>query len=1018
MKKRIVSIFIALVLCLSLLPGTALAEEISDTLDFTSQDSNISGDGYSWTADTKTLTLNNFTQKITGSTEGGIAISLPENATLVLEGESTITNESYGGVCIKYTGKFTIQGDGTLNLNLNMPTQNGSGSTCGKGIYEKNDQNTNNIVTIESGTLNIVGAMNNTNSEGYVGISGAEVHLNGGAVNMKNVTYGVNAYYWWVTARKFFVNGGAFHYSKSDGYTGELMYAISSGRQSDTSTGEVSITNGTVDISDVKNAFSVAHTPVSVTGGSLKIHDLVRQTTSSGVVQNTCAFLCGDGSRTKEEPKILLTGGNVEISGCDYILSAVNILGMDMLEVGEGMGLAGLVRVDKYGIYPNNGNLGVSHVRIYGDYTLTESISFHGGNSGFWDIGLAEGSSLTIPEGKTFDLSKLVRNGEDFGITAPGDVYNLSGGKIANNGVLALPDKNADEIQAYIKTLDLTGSGKVVTMGTNSTVTATYTNSGVKLLTPAGMDGTLDLSNATTSDTSNWDSRGYKWESVVTDPISGAITSGILTLAEGFNATKLILPDATVKIVTEGDSRIDKLAISSGGPNKTNLTFSGTGTLTIQEQLALNGGDNNALTVDAGATVIAGNGISIGSSGGVNGVITVKGTLTANGEYNALTSGKVIVGSGGTLNVYGNTGVAVNGMRDNGFTGAFTLEENGTLNANCEEYVIAAHSGIDSGFNPPIVPNEVISIPAGYIPQGHDPYLTGNKQSVVIVADGPFTIGKSNVPSGGDSSRYAVTVEKSEHGEVTSNRRTASWGDTVTLTVTPDSGYKLNALTVTDSRGNKINLTDKGDGKYTFTMPGSSVTVKTTFVSQSCDGGVNCPSRAFSDLDTSKWYHEAVDYVLQNGLMIGYDSGLFGPNDPISRAQFTQILYNKEGKPAVTGGSTFTDVVPSAWYAPAVTWAATQNVVAGYGNGRFGPNDPITREQLAVMLWQYAGSTAATEKELHFTDIDEVSGWALESLRWAVEQGIMQGKGNGILDPRGKATRAEVASMIMKYLSK
>ena len=133
------------------------------------------------------------------------------------------------------------------------------------------------------------------------------------------------------------------------------------------------------------------------------------------------------------------------------------------------------------------------------------------------------------------------------------------------------------------------------------------------------------------------------------------------------------------------------------------------------------------------------------------------------------------------------------------------------------------------------------------------------------MADGPFTIGKSNVPSGGDSSRYAVTVEKSEHGEVTSNRRTASWGDTVTLTVTPDSSYKLNALTVTDSRGNKINLTDKGDGKYTFTMPGSSVTVKTTFVSQSCDGGVNCPSRAFSDLDTSKWYHEAVDYVLQNG---------------------------------------------------------------------------------------------------------------------------------------------------------
>lgn len=625
----------------------------------------------------------------------------------------------------------------------------------------------------------------------------------------------------------------------------------------------------------------------------------------------------------------------------------------------------------------------------------------------------------TLPSG----TSLTIDDGTKLGIKDPSRLTIESGAKIINNGEISLYTDGANfgDIPVYIKSLNLTGSGKVVTMGTDSTVTATYTNSGVKLLTPAGMNGELDLSNATTSDTSNWDSRGYKWESVVTDD-DGNITNGTLTLAEGFNVTKLILPDATVKIVTEGESSIGTLT-PPGGPNnahadKLKLTFSGTGPLTITEHVEISGGDNNALTVDAGATVIAGNGISIGASGGVNGVITVKGTLTANGEYNALASGKVIVGSGGTLNVYGNTGVAVNGMRDNGFTGAFTLEENGTLNANCEKYVIAAHSGIESGFNPPIVPNEVISIPAGYIPQGHDPYLTDNKQSVVIVADGPFTIGKSNVPSGGDSSRYAVTVEKSEHGEVTSNRRTASWGDTVTLTVTPDSGYKLNALTVTDSRGNKINLTDKGDGKYTFTMPGSSVTVKTTFVSQSCDGGVNCPSRAFSDLDTSKWYHEAVDYVLQNGLMIGYDSGLFGPNDPISRAQFTQILYNKEGKPAVTGGSTFTDVVPSAWYAPAVTWAATQNVVAGYGNGRFGPNDPITREQLAVMLWQYAGSTAATEKELHFTDIDEVSGWALESLRWAVEQGIMQGKGNGILDPRGKATRAEVASMIMKYLSK
>ncbi|MDE6455794.1 MAG: S-layer homology domain-containing protein, partial [Dysosmobacter sp.] len=171
--------------------------------------------------------------------------------------------------------------------------------------------------------------------------------------------------------------------------------------------------------------------------------------------------------------------------------------------------------------------------------------------------------------------------------------------------------------------------------------------------------------------------------------------------------------------------------------------------------------------------------------------------------------------------------------------------------------------------------------------------------------------------SGGWSgvSTYAVTIEKSEHGKVISNRTNASNGSTVTLTVTPDSGYVLDTLTVTDSRGNEIKLTAQGDGKYTFTMPSRAVTVKATFAplpadtEKPCDGGADCPSRGFTDLGTvGTWYHEAVDYVLRNDLMGGYGNGLFGPNDTLTRAQFAQILYNKEGRPAVTGGGIFTDV--------------------------------------------------------------------------------------------------------------
>lgn len=196
MRKQIFSLALALVMCLGLMPGTAFAAEaLSTGLDFTSQSDDASGDGYSWTAETRTLTLNNFTQTISESAGGGgIAIIFPENTTLVLEGESTITNSCPGGTGIQYMGQLNIQGDGTLNLNLDMPTS----SSCGKGIYEKKDQQTDNILIIEGGTLNITGKNANTGSNGYVGISGAEVHLNGGTVHMTNVTYGVNAYYWWV----------------------------------------------------------------------------------------------------------------------------------------------------------------------------------------------------------------------------------------------------------------------------------------------------------------------------------------------------------------------------------------------------------------------------------------------------------------------------------------------------------------------------------------------------------------------------------------------------------------------------------------------------------------------------------------------------------------------------------------------------------------------------------------------------------------------------------------------------
>lgn len=173
-------------------------------------------------------------------------------------------------------------------------------------------------------------------------------------------------------------------------------------------------------------------------------------------------------------------------------------------------------------------------------------------------------------------------------------------------------------------------------------------------------------------------------------------------------------------------------------------------------------------------------------------------------------------------------------------------------------------------------------------------------------------------------------------------------------------------------------------------------------------------SEVYADIPASAWYCEAVSFVTEKGLMSGTGTSAFAPSDGLTRAMLAQILYNNEEKPE-TGGSAFADVQNGAWYENAVTWATQEGIVSGYGDGQFGPNDHITREQFAVMLWRYAGQPVSNADLDGFTDIGNAGEYALAALRWAVEKGILSGKGNGTLDPMGNATRAEAAQMLMNY---
>lgn len=281
-------------------------------------------------------------------------------------------------------------------------------------------------------------------------------------------------------------------------------------------------------------------------------------------------------------------------------------------------------------------------------------------------------------------------------------------------------------------------------------------------------------------------------------------------------------------------------------------------------------------------------------------------------------------------------------------------------------------------------------------------------------------------PSGGGdiggSVSKNVIINNTEHGSVTATPKSAEPGQLVTLTVAPDKGYELGSLTAIDSRGNSLMLTKLGSTDFTFVMPDREVQVRANFVKTVCDGGVNCPAYHFTDVDTGEWYHEAIDYVIVNDLMNGEGDDIFAPLTNLNRGMMVTILYRLEGEPAVSGTSVFSDVAADEWYTDAVVWAAANGIVNGYGDGTFGPLDDITREQMVVILYRYSnykGYDVSSDGILiGFADSTDTSDWAEAAMKWAVGTGLIQGKGNDVLDPLGTAIRAEVAQIFMNFCKK
>ena len=262
--------------------------------------------------------------------------------------------------------------------------------------------------------------------------------------------------------------------------------------------------------------------------------------------------------------------------------------------------------------------------------------------------------------------------------------------------------------------------------------------------------------------------------------------------------------------------------------------------------------------------------------------------------------------------------------------------------------------------------------------------------------------------SGGDDSdpTYAIEVGKDiRNGTVTANRRYAERGDTVTITVKPDDGFKLDDLTVTDKNGNELKLTDKGNGKYTFKMPAGKVTVSATFAPE------KTAADYFADVPANSYYADAVLWAAKNGITGGIGNGLFGPNQPCTRAQIVTFLWRAAGSPEPKSMSSFSDVSADSYYAKAVAWAVENGITTGTGDGKFSPDATCTRAQSVTFLFRAIGKLVDSKAE--FSDVLTDSYYA-NAVAWAVENGVTNGIGNGLFGPDNSCTRAQIVTFLFR----
>ena len=649
-------------------------------------------------------------------------------------------------------------------------------------------------------------------------------------------------------------------------------------------------------------------------------------------------------------------------SASSYTVSATNLTVSNNAIVRANYVGSNISNVDLQIGKGNNSSGGIvfdgNQGTVYGSVELQDNLTIDDDEN----LTIGEDASLTIPDDKT--------------LTNKGEVTTTDGGTLTNNGTIdnsgTLPSNIGGNAPPSITTTSLADGAEntayTATLAASGTGTITWSNSGNL---PAGLtldentgvisgtptaDGTFNFTvKATNTGGSDSKSLSITIGAQTNVPVTGvSLNTSTLNLIEGGTGTLIatVLPDnATNKKVTWSSNAPGVATVDSSG--KVTAVAPGTATITVTTE---DGNKTATCAVTVTAATVPVTGVTLSQT---------QASLYCNRTPNTLALTARVAPDNATNK-------AVNWTSSD--SAVATVDQNGVVTAVAPGTAVITATAADG---------------------------RGASASCTVTVSSYLPPANPN---------YRITVEATQGGTVTADPTAAKAGATVTLTPAPDRGYQVGSVAVTDRFGDPVAVTEQADGTYTFVMPNGQVTVTVTFAEAPLP---------FHDVTEGDWFYDAVRYAYETGLMDGVGDSLFAPNSETTRAQLVTILYRLEGEPEVSGTSGFTDVEAGTWYTDAVAWAAANGIVNGVSETEFAPGKDITREQLATILFRYAeakGYDVSARADLSaYTDADQIQSYAAESVAWAVAEGLIQGFEDNTLRPAGNATRAQIATILMRF---